>query len=846
MNRLSKITAVSGCLFMCSTLTAGEIDQGLEEVFELSEPGEVISTLVFLWEQVDVDGLVAQQNAERASLARRNEEVVRTLQETAELTQADLVQELTLRQNGAEIAEFEPYWIANMIRVDATEPVIRELAQHPDVKLVYWNMPIGNIETVEDEKGDDVAKDRLARSRRGLSQDVGGDSTALGGPEAGIDAVRAPEVWSMGFTGEGVLVATMDTGVDGNHPALASRWRGLDPAYANNPEWAWFDPITSTTFPQEFGFSSHGTHTMGTVLGGAPGDQVGVAPGAEWIHAGVIDRGGIDATIANAILSFQWMAAPTGDPGDAWAIPRVCSNSWGTVASHGHPACDETFWQWIDNSEAAGTIQLFAAGNEGSSSNTLRRPADRAQKNGTVSDYHSVAVGAIDPFNASWPVASFSSRGPSFCTPDGSSFVKPNLSAPGVSTRSAVEGGGYGSKSGTSMAVPHVNGVVALMIEACDVLSNDEIKQILYDTAHDLGTSGKNNTYGWGMVDAVEAVNMAIAQCTIGIQLPDGTPSMLDPGESASFLVQVTEGTESVVPGSEQLFYRTDGGAFNSEPLTPLGDGLYEADLPVVSCDDSLEFYVQVEGDGGSVRTSPSNAPDNLYSVLVGHFEITEVHYQDFANGLPSGWSATGLWHTTNSCSVGGPCEPGPQYAYYGSSTTCDYDTGNANQGEMLSAPIAFPDIAPGESMTLEFCYNLETEGSTTWDLAIFSIPGTSVSQQLSEASQWTTYSVDVTALAGETHTLSWDFDTVDGVLNDFRGWQVDRVRIEVEGLVCEDVECSVFADLNCDDEVNVKDLFLLLEAWGPCDDPSDCPADLTESGDVNVEDLFLLLENWG
>ena len=86
-------------------------------------------------------------------------------------------------------------------------------------------------------------------------------------------------MWDLGITGEGALVATLDTGVDGNHPALASRWRGLNPLYAANPEWAWFDPVTNTTFPQSFG-SSHGTHTMGSVCGGMPGDQVGVAPGA--------------------------------------------------------------------------------------------------------------------------------------------------------------------------------------------------------------------------------------------------------------------------------------------------------------------------------------------------------------------------------------------------------------------------------------------------------------------------------------------------------------------------------------------------------------------------------------
>jgi subtilisin family serine protease len=848
MNRLKGMTAVGACLMLCGTLSAGEIDQGLEEVFDQSQPGEVISTLVYLWDQADVASLRAQHNAEFTPPSRRNLEVVSLLQETAELTQAALHQELEQRQMFGEVASFEAYWIANIIRVDATEPVIREIAEHPDVKLIFWNMPISNIGTVGDNDQDPPRggnqPNRRNQPKNFVELDGGAEIMQLGGPEPGVEAVRAPEVWGMGFTGQGVLVATMDTGVAGNHPALGSRWRGHDPAYSGNPQWAWFDPITNTTFPQEFGGGAgHGTHTMGSVLGGPPGDQIGVAPGAQWIHAGVIDRGGIDATIANAILSFQWMAAPTGNAGDFWAVPRVASNSWGTLASHGHPACDETFWQWIDNSEAAGTIQVFSAGNEGTSG--LRRPADRAQFNGQPSDYHSVAVAAIDPYNASWPIAGFSSRGPTFCTPDGSAFTKPNISAPGVNTRSAHQNGGYAQLSGTSMASPHVNGVIALMLEACDVLSADQVKQIIYDTAHDLGSSGKNNTYGWGMIDAYEAVNMALAECTISVQVPGGAPQTIDPGQSYTLPVVVTEGGENVVPGSEMLFYRYNGGAFNSIPLVNLGNGEYEAVLPPATCDSEPEFYVQVEGDGGTVRTSPSGAPDNVFSTLVGSFEVNEVFYRDFSSGMPSGWSSTGLWNLTNQCAVGGTCEPSSLYAYYGQTGSCTFNTGGANNGELLSEPINFPTVGPGETATLSFCYNLQTENHPSFDIAKFQIVGTSVDQRMGEAPQWVSYSLNVNAFAGQTRTLRWHFDTIDGLFNDFRGWQVDRVRIEVEALVC-DFACDVYADLNCDGVVDGADLLILLGEWGTCPDPTDCPADLNGDGTVDGADLLILLGNWG
>jgi subtilisin family serine protease len=841
MKSMSRMVAASACLCVTGALTAGEIDQGLEEIFNIKGPDEVVSTLVFLWEQADVMALKAKHDAERAPFHVRNQEVVTLLRDTAEMTQQALRQELEQLVADGLVESFEPMWLANIIRVDSTEPVIRQLAEHPDVMLIYYNIEIGNITPIEEMDPDAIPRGRHQLDDLGDSGDHGAQPIS---PEPGVAAVRAPEVWGMGYTGQGVLIATMDTGVAGNHAAFTGRWRGLDPQYSGNPQWAWFDPITNTTFPTEFGGGAgHGTHTMGTVLGGAPGDQIGVAPGAQFIHAGVIDRGGINNTIQNAILSFQWMANPTGNPADSWAVPRVCSNSWGTLASHGHPACDQTFWQWVDNSEAAGTVQVFSAGNEGTSG--LRRPADRAQFQGQASDYHSVAVGAIDPYNASWPIASFSSRGPTFCTPDGTAYIKPNISAPGVNTRSAHQNGGYAQLSGTSMASPHVNGVIALMLEACDVLTNDEIKQIIYDTAFDLGTPGKNNIYGWGMIDAVEAVNQALAQCTIGLQLPNGAPNMMDPSVPVTFLVQVNEGSETVVPGSEVLFHRYDGGAYIVTPLTPLGNNLYEATLPGAPCGSTPEFYVQIEGSAGTIRTSPNNAPANVYSALVGHFETTEVFYRDFATGLPSNWSQNGLWNVTNACQVGGPCTPSQQYAYYGQTGSCNFDAGT-NSGTMLSESITFPSVGPGETITLKFCYNLETENHQSYDIATFSIVGTSIDQRMAEASQWTSYSLDVTSQAGQTRTLRWHFDTVDGLFNNFRGWQVDRVRIEVTGLVCEDPDCPVVGDLNCDGVVNVADLLILFDNWGDCADCGDCPADLNGDCTVNVADLLILFDNWG
>ncbi len=268
--------------------------------------------------------------------------------------------------------------------------------------------------------------------------------------------------------------------------------------------------MTQTDFPFDSG--QHGTHTMGTIcgLGQSTGDTIGVAFGAEWISCGVIDRQSIPRTVQDALASFEWVVDPDGNPGTVWDVPDVNSNSWGLVTGHGYPPCDQTFWAVLDGCEAAGIVVVFAAGNEGPGPNSLRRPADRA-----TTEITSFSIGALDGNNNNFPIAGFSSRGPSNCTPSGDPTFKPEVSAPGVNVRSSIPGGGYaGGWSGTSMATPHVAGVVALMREANPNLTSEQVREIMLETAFEVPADvvpGEDNTYGMGMVDAYECVIRALA-----------------------------------------------------------------------------------------------------------------------------------------------------------------------------------------------------------------------------------------------------------------------------------------------------------------------------------------------
>jgi subtilisin family serine protease len=461
--------------------SAAVIHEGLERHLMTLADGDPVSVMIFMRDQADVASLNTQLKLERASLAERNTRVVRALHE-ATRSQGPLLAELDAARQRGEAAGYTSYWIANLVVAQMTKALVYRLAARDDIAQIEINLQTELIEPVERQAVDS--------GLRGI------------GVTPGLRAIRAPEVWyELGITGAGVIVANCDTGVDGNHPALASRWRGL---YAP-PSECWLNLIGGApNFPYD-GYG-HGTHVMGTEtgLGAATQDTVGVAWGALWIATDPINQGvgsGFDSDITAA---YQWFADPDGNPNTTDEVPDVVQNSWGVYEGLGYPDCDTRWYTVIDNCEAAGVCVTWSAGNEGSGAGTLRSPADRAT---TLTNAFS--VGAVDATSYNWPypIASWSSRGPSGCTAPPENRIKPEVVAPGVSVYSCIPGGGYSqSYSGTSMAGPHVAGVVGLMREANPDIDVETIKEILMQTARDEGTAGEDNTYGWGFIDAYEAV----------------------------------------------------------------------------------------------------------------------------------------------------------------------------------------------------------------------------------------------------------------------------------------------------------------------------------------------------
>jgi subtilisin family serine protease len=463
---------------------AGEIHSALAHKLDITPLDETISVIVTMSEQAPINEMNRELRLQDTSRQDRHLQVVQALQETSR-SQEPLIAWLDNadRQNG--VAGYKSYWIANLLVVSATPEVILAMADRADVAYIENNFTVELIEPV-------------------TSPDLGLETGDRGiGVTPGLRAIRAPEVWyDLGITGEGVLLADLDTGVDGNHPALSSRWRG------NHEPWqeCWLDVLgTGTSFPVDN--NNHGTHVMGTMTGLAPDDSIGVAPGAEWIACNAIDQGVSSEFDNDVIDAFEWFADPDGDPFTSDDVPDVVQNSWRINEGFGgdYTDCDTRWWAVIDNCEAAGVVTTWSAGNEGSSSETIGSPADRA-----TSAFNAFSVGAVDATNdPTFPynIASFSSRGPTGCDVAPDLKIKPEICAPGVDVYSSVPGGGYnGSYSGTSMSGPHVAGVVALMRGANPDLDVDTIKLIIMETARDQGAVGDDNIYGHGFIDAYEAV----------------------------------------------------------------------------------------------------------------------------------------------------------------------------------------------------------------------------------------------------------------------------------------------------------------------------------------------------
>ncbi len=463
----------------------------------LGEPGFFNDGfLIILEEQADL----SQARATSGRRARL-EAVYRALVETADRTQAPIRSEL------AELGvPYRSYYIINMIRVDGHRRLMGRFDGRAGVDRVILNPNV-----------------RKYPRRIPMPYGGGGEEEGLQG---NLTAVHADRAWEMGATGEGVVVGGQDTGYAWDHPALKPQYRGWDGETADHA-YNWHDAWDVTREPFDDG--SHGTHTMGTVLGDDGGEnRIGVAPDATWFGCRNMRRGFGNPGSYAECMEFLFAPYPFGgDPfldGDVSLGAPVVNNSWGCPRMEG--CYPDSLRPAVEALRAAGVMMVVSAGNDGPACRTAGTPP---------ANYDAVfTVGATTDGGS---VVGFSSRGPA----DG--LLKPDISAPGEQVRSSVPGGGYGTAGGTSMAAPHIAGTVALVWSAdpsligqvgltedllcraaapkpvtasCDVISVPEGPLASAGTPQACACGGitgaPNNVYGCGLVDAGAAVEAALGE----------------------------------------------------------------------------------------------------------------------------------------------------------------------------------------------------------------------------------------------------------------------------------------------------------------------------------------------
>ncbi len=471
-------------------------------------------------------------------------------------------------------ASFKEFWIAPALVFDIPISRLNQLIDIPGIAGVYENGALEAIEPVDMSL--DVSSTEAVRDH--------------------LTAMHIPSLWARGYNGRGRLICNFDTGVDGDHEALQSHWRGnTEPSSA-----CWFAPHIDSDVPEDN--MGHGTETMGIMLGSTPTDTFGVAPAASWIAAAVIDQGQtLEKTFADIIEAFQWAIDPDGNPATDDDVPDVIVNSWGVPTTIMEP-CDDIFNQVIDNIEAAGVVTVFAAGNEGPDPYTLRLPANRAS-----GPLNAFAVGAID--HTTNTIAGFSSRGPSSCD---SVSIKPEIVAPGVGIYTSYKGGTYRFVSGTSMAAPVIAGLVAIMRQYNPDATVEEIKTALINSCQDLGPAGEDNAYGHGLPDASVLLSYLPAPTLPEIHVLKkivGGDGLADPGETFDLFLRIETGVDAFDSLSAYL----------------------STDNPNVDIYDDYASFVFVAGSSQTVNINPFNIGFNE-SLINGD----EVDFKMIVN-LPGG-----------------------------------------------------------------------------------------------------------------------------------------------------------------------------------------------------------------
>jgi hypothetical protein len=354
---------------------------------------------------------------------------------------------------------------------------------------------------------------------------------------------------------------------------------------------------------------------------------------------------------------------------------------------------------------------------------------------------------------------------------------------------------------------------------------------------------------------AAATAGMALpASAALSIAFPSGLPPLLAPDQPRQAIVTIMDGSQTLQVGTAAMHFRTEAGSFTTLPLQHIGGSDWAAMLPGFPCGRQLELYFSAEGNLGTVVHLPANAPVEVFAAEVATLTSVMLLETSFDAAWPAGWWATGFWHVSSACAPPGqPCAPGP-YAYFGRSAVCNYGGVTSPSGRLHAPLVQLPQVLPPPygSITLSFCYALETEQHPSLDKAELFVNGQSRPQwRLPDASSWATAQFDLTEFAGEEISLSWRFDAVTSSNNNFRGWHLDQVRLEAQITGCD----TCYADCDGSGVLNIDDFICFISEYAsaftlhgclimgtPC--YANCD-DSTTDPILNVEDFICFINEF-
>ena len=568
---MKKIFVLVVNLFFCIFLLNAQnnvIDPELQKILN-QKNDDYVSINISLKTQMSSEELSSLYCKSDSKEVRR-EIVVNELKKFAEQSQKDVMSVINAEERSNGVVDATSHWIINSISCKAKRDVVYQLSSHPDIASISHNSELTVIYDDKDEK----------ESLRGED----------GNLTENVTHVNADKAWDLGYTGKGVLVAIIDSGVNYNHIDLKDHlWDGGSqyPYHGYN----FIAPGQSTLDNK-----GHGTHCAGTICGdGTSGLATGMAPDATLMCLKVSDPN-VNATTEQIISAIEFAVNNGAD---------IISMSLGW-----YPSADlsATFRTVFSNVLEAGVVTAVAAGNSGSEQSSypvpynVRTPGNcpppwihpdqQGNAGGTTSV---ISVGAVDYSNV---VANISSRGPStwkyttyndYSYNPGIGLIRPDIVAPGVSVKSLSNesNNGYAIKAGTSMAAPCVAGVMALMLEKNPDLTPSDLCRIIETTAVKLSNK-KNNETGSGCIDALAAVQ-AVDFNTSGpyLNIYSFTNNLI-PGENLNLDLTLINNGKGSTSGNTNVTISTN------DNYVAIVDGNENLDVMAANATASAKFVVNI------------------------------------------------------------------------------------------------------------------------------------------------------------------------------------------------------------------------------------------------------------